>query len=207
MSVGAIFFAIASVVCLVGALVTILAQNPIRGAVGLLTTIAGIAGLYLKLEAQFLAAIQLIVYAGAVVVLFVFVIMVLGPDAGGRKEQAGGRGRATALLAAALFVVAAIVAMVSVAAGEGAPTLFRPVGDEHGSVQAVGGLVFSEGLVAFELATALLIVAVVGAIAVARSLPSPPRKAPSIPSATRRLFGGPVHPRDATAYVPKEPTP
>ena len=80
--VGSIFFVFCSLLCLVGALSTVLAKNPIRCAVGLLVTILGIAGLFLKLQAQFLAAIQLIVYAGAVVVLFVFVIMLLGPDAG-----------------------------------------------------------------------------------------------------------------------------
>src|SRR5690606_6771292 len=82
MTAGSIFFALCSVVALVGAIGTISARNPIRSAVGLLATIVGIAGLFLKLNAQFLAAIQLIVYAGAVVVLFVFVIMLLGPNAG-----------------------------------------------------------------------------------------------------------------------------
>ena len=82
MNAGSLLFFVCAVACLVGALSTIVAKNPIRGAVGLLTTIVGIAGLFLVLDAQFLAAIQLIVYAGAVVVLFVFVIMLLGPDAG-----------------------------------------------------------------------------------------------------------------------------
>ena len=82
MTAGNVFFALCSIAALVGAMCTVLAKNPIRGAMGLLLTIVGIAGLFLKLNAQFLAAIQLIVYAGAVVVLFVFVIMLLGPDAG-----------------------------------------------------------------------------------------------------------------------------
>src|SRR6186713_83379 len=81
MNAGSLLFFVCAVACIVGALSTIAAKNPIRGAVGLLTTIVGIAGLFLGLQAQFLAAIQLIVYAGAVVVLFVFVIMLLGPDA------------------------------------------------------------------------------------------------------------------------------
>jgi NADH:ubiquinone oxidoreductase subunit 6 (subunit J) len=64
-----------------------MAKSPVRGAVGLLTTIIGIAGLFLLLSAQFLAAIQLIVYAGAVVVLFVFVLMLLGADAHAIRED------------------------------------------------------------------------------------------------------------------------
>src|SRR6187402_3448413 len=86
MTVGNVFFLVASVVALFGAFMTIASRSPIRSAVGLLITIVGIAALFLMLNAQFLAAIQLIVYAGAVVVLFVFVIMLLGPDAGHAKE-------------------------------------------------------------------------------------------------------------------------
>src|SRR6187431_2271440 len=82
MTVGNVFFVLASIVALFGAFMTIASRSPIRSAVGLLITIVGIAALFLQLNAQFLAAIQLIVYAGAVVVLFVFVIMLLGPDAG-----------------------------------------------------------------------------------------------------------------------------
>jgi len=82
MNVGNVFFALASLIALFGAFMTIASRSPIRSAVGLLITIVGIAALFLMLNAQFLAAIQLIVYAGAVVVLFVFVIMLLGPDAG-----------------------------------------------------------------------------------------------------------------------------
>src|SRR4029453_6680084 len=75
MSAGDLLFALCAVACLSGAIITISSQNPIRGAMGLLTTIIGIAGLFLKLRAEFLTAIQLIVYAGAVVALFVFVLM------------------------------------------------------------------------------------------------------------------------------------
>ena len=77
MTAGIAFFLFCSLVALVGAITVVMAKNPIRSAVGLLATILGIAGLFLLLNAQFLAAIQLIVYAGAVVVLFIFVIMLL----------------------------------------------------------------------------------------------------------------------------------
>jgi len=78
-TVGNFFFAVMALISLLGAVLTVAARNPIRSAVGLLGTIIGIAGLFLKLNAEFMAAIQLIVYAGAVVVLFVFVVMLLGP--------------------------------------------------------------------------------------------------------------------------------
>lgn len=200
MNPGELYFATCSVVCLVGALATVLARNPIRGAVGLLATILGIAGLFLKLHAQFLAAIQLIVYAGAVIVLFVFVIMLLGPDAG----RAGpGKAKLSRALGGILTFLLALVALVLVGNHSGAPIQFGPVRPGHGSVESVGTLIYTRGLVPFELATVLLVVAVVGAIAVARSKQHVKQKTET-EHATRRMFGGPVHPRDAGHPLAKE---
>lgn len=201
MSTGSIFFAVCSIVALVGALATVLARNPIRGAVGLLATILGIAGLFLKLDAQFLAAIQLIVYAGAVVVLFVFVIMLLGPaaDAAGPGKSALSRYFGGGLLA---FLAGAIVMLVGRTAGT--PTPFQPARIEHGTVEAVGGMLFTKGLVPFDLATALLVVAVVGAMAVARGRHVPKVNKDDGDNPTRRMFQGPVHPRDTGHPIAKE---
>src|SRR5687767_13351065 len=191
MTVGNVFFALCTIAALVGAVATVLAKNPIRGAMGLLLTIVGIAGLFLKLNAQFLAAIQLIVYAGAVVVLFVFVIMLLGPDAGAGTnveheplEPAGRIARGFSIAIVALMLVATVV-LLAISSEE--PTRFVPVSDAHGTVEAVGNLLFTRGLVPFELATILLIVAVVGAIAIARTRPAK-KVASKQPSPTRRMF-------------------
>src|SRR6478609_815448 len=105
MNAGNVFFALCSVAALVGAICTVLARNPIRGAMGLLLTIVGIAGLFLKLNAQFLAAIQLIVYAGAVVVLFVFVVMLLGPDAGHIEPKTEPKAKLARALAGVLMAL------------------------------------------------------------------------------------------------------
>jgi NADH-quinone oxidoreductase subunit J len=198
MNVGNVFFALCSVAALVGAICTVLAKNPIRGAMGLLLTIVGIAGLFLKLNAQFLAAIQLIVYAGAVVVLFVFVIMLLGPDAGQAEQKTEPTGRVLRGLSGLLMAALALVslALVLLQTGNDKPQRFGHVGPQHGSVEAVGQQLFTKAIVPFELATALLIVAVVGAIAVARSRHQVRTKKQS-PSPTRRFFHGPLHPRDA----------
>jgi NADH-quinone oxidoreductase subunit J len=197
MSAGSLLFAFCTLVCLLGALATILARNPIRSAVGLLATIFGIAGLFLQLRAEFLAAIQLIVYAGAVVVLFVFVIMLLGPDAGAEEDYfadgAPGRFARGFSIVAVLGMAGAAVFVLLGASGE--PVRFSPVPKDHGSIEAVGTLLFTRGLVPFELATVLLIVAVIGAIALARSKP---RKVTPIvePSPTKRMFRGPIPARD-----------
>jgi len=202
MTPGAFLFAACSVICVVGALVTILAQNPIRGAMGLLATIAGIAGLFLALEAQFLAAIQLIVYAGAVVVLFVFVIMLLGPTAGAGRIGEEPRARYAPWFSSVLFLGVMGFAMVLVGGANTTLTAFAPSELGYGSIEAFGKLLYSDGMVPFELTTALLIVAIVGAIAVARTAP---RKKPvrRIKSATRRMFGGPVEARDAARDTPR----
>ena len=202
MTIGNVFFLLASVLALVGAIWTISSQSPIRSAVGLLCTIVGIAALFLRLNAQFLAAIQLIVYAGAVVVLFVFVIMLLGPDAGAvSKRPARARASRFASAALVLLIGACLALMLGGAGIEQTP--FGPVRPEYGSVEAVGQLVFTRGLVPFELSTALLIVAAIGAIAVARSRHTP-KRVKTAPSPTRRLFHGPLHPRDAGRPLPKE---
>jgi NADH-quinone oxidoreductase subunit J len=163
---------------------------------GLLLTIVGIAGLFLKLNAQFLAAIQLIVYAGAVVVLFVFVIMLLGPDAGHVRDTGAPKATVARALAGILMALISIVTLVLVLSSATTPTRFGFVGPEHGSVEAVGQQLFTKTIVPFELATVLLIVAVVGAIAVARSRHQT-RKPKQSTSPTRRFFHGPLHPRDA----------
>src|ERR1700686_5068752 len=103
--VGQSYFYICAALAIAGALLTITNPNPIRGAMGLMTTILAIAGLFLALHAQFLAAIQLIVYAGAVVVLFIFVIMLLGPSAAPPADNRGIVGRA---FGGGLFAIAGI---------------------------------------------------------------------------------------------------
>src|SRR5687767_1132314 len=158
MSVSSLFFSVCAVVALVGALATILAHNPIRGAIGLLATIMAIAGLFLKLSAQFLAAIQLIVYAGAVVVLFVFVIMLLGADAAPLRED---RSRIAKYVSSGLLALMAFGTIMALLPSAGTATRFTPVSPDHGTVEAVGMMLFKDAIVPFELATALLIVAVV----------------------------------------------
>jgi NADH-quinone oxidoreductase subunit J len=199
MTAGSALFLLSALACVLGAVATIVARNPVRGAMGLLATIVGIAGMFLLLSAEFLAAIQLIVYAGAVVVLFVFVIMLLGADAGAVRED---RARLAKLAGASLLAVLAAGVIVALAPRAGQVTKLEPVGAEHGTVEAVGRLLFTEGIVPFELSTALLIVAVVGAIAVARGKPGKPKRVGPVERPTD-LFSGPVMPRDDTG----RPTP
>lgn len=193
MNAGSILFAVCSVLCVAGALVVILSRNPIRGALGLLTTIVGIAGLFLRLNAQFLAAMQLLVYAGAVVILFVFVIMLLGPSSH-TKESSGNHSMVTRILAGLLMAFVGVGALSLF--GTGPLTAFAPIDISHGSVASIGRLIFNEALIPFELVTVLLIVAVVGAIAVARTHPNSAKK-PFVENPTLRMYHGPLYSRDA----------
>ncbi|HEX4337992.1 MAG TPA: NADH-quinone oxidoreductase subunit J [Polyangiaceae bacterium] len=202
MSSGSVLFILCSIACLVGAIGVVISRNPVRAAVGLLTTIVGIAGLFLLLSAQFLAAIQLIVYAGAVVVLFVFVLMLLGADAHAVRED---RARAAKIVSGVLLGIMALGVMMALYPHADQVTPFAPVSPDHGTVESVGRMLFTTGIVPFELATALLIVAVVGAIAVARGRHVPGR--PGLPMKDpRKMFIGPLLPRDDSGR-PKEVAP
>lgn len=160
-----IFFGIATLFTLVGGVSTVAARNPIRGAMGLLSTIVGIAGMYLLLSAEFLAAIQIMVYAGAVVVLFLFVIMLLGPSATSGRDT---RGWSSRYLAAGVVIAGAAVAMVLLARISTGPTKMPRASSVLGTIEGIGRELFTVGLAPFEISSALLLVAVVGAIAVAR---------------------------------------
>jgi len=170
------FLALCTAVALVSALGTIANRNPLRSAVSLLIHILALAGLYLRLNAHLLAAVQLIVYAGAVVVLFIFVIMLIGPTARAKGET---RGVITRTIGGSLLALV----FAALAFGLGQSTLNQPDGSPpaivcvqensadcelFGGVRALAHEIYVDSLVPFELASILLLVAIIGAIAVAR---------------------------------------
>jgi len=164
--VGAAYFYVCAIVAVLGALWTVLSRNPIRGAMGLLVMIAAIAGLFLALNAQFLAVIQLIVYAGAIVVLFLFVIMLLGPSSMAPRDKRGAFGRTVGGSLFGLVVLVALLLVARLGGMHGAR--LHNLTASFGGIDDFGRVLFSDGIVPFELSSALLMVAVVGAVAVAR---------------------------------------
>jgi NADH-quinone oxidoreductase subunit J len=175
------FFLFAALATLVGAVLTVASANPIRSAMSLLLTIGGVTGLFLTLDAQFLAAIELIVYAGAVVILFVFVIMLIGPDATSPHDRKGLYSRG---FAGVVFGLAALVTGVLLARSAGGLHGFPPSRPDYGTIDAFGRELFTRGLVPFELTTALFVTAVVGAIAIARGNQKAPGVEPASPEET-----------------------
>jgi NADH-quinone oxidoreductase subunit J len=162
--VGLTYFYACAAAAVAGAVFTVANPNPIRGAMGLLLMILSIAGLFMALHAQFLAIIQLIVYAGAIVVLFLFVIMLLGPSAMSPRDH---RGRIVRTGGAALFGLIAAFALIASARG-GSTAVLTGTDSEFGSINAFGRILFTDDIPPFELSSALLMVAVIGAVAVAR---------------------------------------
>lgn len=166
-------FVCAAIMVLVGALGVVLRSNPVHAALSMILTLFGVAVLFVAREATFLAAVQVIVYAGAIVVLFLFVIMLLGVDRAEdlRTEPLGNIQRPLALvLGVGMFAVLTTAIVRSRESlrfkGEGIST--ATLEDADGNIRQIARSIFGDYVVAFELTSVLLIVAVVGTVVLAR---------------------------------------
>jgi len=179
------YFYVCAGLAVAGALGVALAKNAIRAAMGLLLLILSLAGLFLSLRAQFLALIQLIVYAGAVVILFLFVIMLLGPSADPPHDR---RGRVSRGIGAGVFGLSMLIAVLPLTiSAHGHPLVSATA--EFGSIDQFGWSLYNDAIVPFELSSALLMVAVLGAVAVARGRQG--EAAHTLPSSQPGLAAGP----------------
>lgn len=154
------------------ALVTITRRNPVVAAVWLVLSFFSVAVCYVLMAATFLAAIQVLVYAGAMMVLFVFVIMVLDVDDSGAERHKQRSPVATVGYGFLGMIVIGFLGWVALATVSGqylAPPAELPPGSDFGSAQALGELLFGRYLFAFEAISLLLVAAVIGAVVVARS--------------------------------------
>ena len=143
------------------ALGLVLKRNPIHGALFLVVNLGGIAALYLTLGAEFLAAAQVIVYAGAIMVLFIFAIMVLIPG----KDETGPDPRRRYRLLAIPLGAALLAELTLIALRRGAAP---PGPGAAGGVEAMGRLLFTDYLFPFELTSVLLLAAMVGVMLLAK---------------------------------------
>ena len=156
-----IFFVLATM-CVIGAISLILQRHPIHSALSLIVVMVALAGLYLLMGAEFVAAVQIIVYGGAIMVLFVFVIMLLNAGSEQRTNVSKLAGFAGVPLAVALTgLLAAAVArsgdavQAATQTGTTAPT------------KALANLLFQDFVYPFELTSFLILVAILGAIVLA----------------------------------------
>ncbi len=175
-------FAASAAVILVGAVGVVTSRNPVHAALSLVMTLFGVAVLFIEQEADFLAAVQIIVYAGAIVVLFLFVIMFLGVDRSEdvEVEPLGGQRPLAYILLG--ITLAGILAMAATSHWvTGAHQVVGPIqghitassSSPSGEVAQLGKQLFTTYLFAFEATAALLVIAVVGAVVLARRPPVP----------------------------------
>ena len=161
-----LFFLFAGI-ALVGALGVVLAPNPVHSALSLVTVLIAIAALFVVQDAQLLAAVQVIVYAGAIVVLFLFVIMLLGVD---RSESTAEtlRIQRPAALVLGLGLVVTLWLLISPGCATGEESLRGIAAPRGDNVQAVAKSLFTTFLWPFELTAVLLVIAVIGGVVLAR---------------------------------------
>ena len=173
-AVNYITFFCCAVITLGGALAVIWARNPVHAALGLVASLFGVAVLFLNIDAPFLAAVQVIVYTGAIVVLILFVMMLLGVD---REEDVdteplvGQRavalvvalGIVGVLLGAGTYLVVSDVDLVT-----GAPAATAALTDDEPNIEQLGRVLFTDYVFAVQATAVLLTIAVVGAVVFAR---------------------------------------
>ena len=160
----AVIFFIFAALALAGALGVVLARNPVHSALLLVVTLVSVAVFFIQQQAHLLAAVQVIVYAGAIVVLFLFVIMLLGVDDADDLdvEPLKGQRAAATFLGVALFALP-VAALAS--------TGFEVTGDlsqKVPDINQLGESLFTTYLYAFEITSVLLVIAVVGAVLLSR---------------------------------------
>ena len=146
------------------AVLVIAMKNPIHSALALIGNMFCLAALFALLDAHFLAAIQVLVYAGAILVLFLFVIMLLGADQLGQSETLGWQRPVALLLGLVLLVETGYVLFTQA----GQIDVAAALPDGFGSPFEVGKLLFNQYLLPFEVTSVLLLVAMIGAIVLTR---------------------------------------
>lgn len=162
-----LFFYVFAFLTLGGAIATITRRSAVHSALALIVSLLGVAGLFLLQKAEFLFAVQIVLYIGGIMVLFLFVIMLVNLDDAARQKQFNRQwllGVVTSVL-----VGAQMVWMMRNAGVLGLPTpptaAPAPAG---GNVEQLADLLFREYLLPFEVASLLLLVAIVGAVMMAR---------------------------------------
>ncbi|MGA7833301.1 MAG: NADH-quinone oxidoreductase subunit J [Terracidiphilus sp.] len=147
--------------CVAGAVNLLLQSHPINSALALIVVMTSLAVLYLLLGAEFLAAAQVIVYAGAIMVLFTFVIMLL--NAGREARTLGSRAARAVGFPAVVAILAIIATVILNAQGLGVARL----GDGITSTEELSAVLFTKLLLPFEVTSVLILIAILGAVALA----------------------------------------
>ena len=169
---GILVFTTAALLILVGAIGVITLANPVHAALSLIMTLFGVAVAFVAQSADFLAAVQIIVYAGAIVVLSLFVIMFLGVDRRDSVTVDPLVGQRVLAAVGVLITVAGLITLMArshwVTGAQSVSTHGHALATGSQNVKQLGTAIFTTYLFAFEATAALLIIAVVGAVMLAR---------------------------------------
>ena len=167
LTIQTILFWIFALLGLAGGVGLLVNKNPVYAALSLILNFFSIAGLYLSLSAEFLAAIQILVYAGAIMVLFLFVIMLLN-----LQEEKGvlkfSVQRGIAFLLGIAFIAELLIAVQGVSFNAAHEPILLNGPFEYGKVEPIGRALMTEYLFPFEIISVILLAALMGAIMVAR---------------------------------------
>ena len=163
-----ILFLLFAAICLAGAINMLLQSHPINSALSLIVVMTSLAVLYLLLGAEFLASAQVIVYAGAIMVLFTFVVMLL--NAGREERTLGSRAARTVGFPAIAALLAVLATVIIKTQNLGAAALSDNLSSQPGAtnLDLLGKELFTNLLLPFEVTSVLILIAVLGAVALAR---------------------------------------
>jgi NADH-quinone oxidoreductase subunit J len=169
MLIDTFFFYMFALLTLGGGLLTITRRNPVHSAISLIVSLLGVAGLYLMQHAEFLFVVQIVLYVGGIMLLFLFVIMLVNLDQSARERQFNSHWMV------ALVAVAAVGAEIGwfLYRGQGAFQLADSAAGVTaagavGNTEMLADVLFQEYLLPFEIASILLLVAMVGAVVMAK---------------------------------------
>lgn len=158
-----ILFFIVAFITIVSALYFVFAKNPLYSILSLIVTFFSIAGLYVLLNAQFLGIVQIIVYAGAIMVLFLYILMMLNLNEGDESKKPT-YGKFIAILSACILLVGMLGAYKGMAMNSVAGNVNQSVG----LTKQLGRLLFNEYVLPFELASVLILAGIVGAVLIGK---------------------------------------
>jgi NADH-quinone oxidoreductase subunit J len=160
MSTVLIIFSILAAITLATAFLTIFSKNPIHSAIYLVICFFSIAGHYLLLNAQFLAIVHVIVYSGAIMILFLFTIMLMNLN----EQRDVHRPRITRLGAIISFCLICLILIAIFINSKPIVGEYTTTGEDYQSIKVLGKVLLNEYMVPFEFASVLLLVAMIGAV-------------------------------------------
>ena len=164
MNITTILFWLLSVMALFGAMMVVTSRNPVYSVLWLILTFFAISGHYIMLNAQFLAVVHIIVYAGAIMVLFLYVIMLLNLNKESEPHKSN-------ILKFAAAICSGLLLLVLIGSLKSADVVMQqqPAANELGLVKNLGKVMFDDFLLPFEITSILLLAAMVGAVMLGKS--------------------------------------